>query len=179
MMTRKFMMLAYCIVLAAGMAAVGCSDDDDVVDVVDDAGTDTDTDTDTDADTDTDTDTDTDSDTDGNYEITVEVTVPAGFSATPDRLVGVYFDSPTPTSPMPDGIGETIEDVTILPDGDYWMHVVLYVEGGGTMGPTPGVDWAKNIDTMITFPATDTIDLGTVELALVPFEADAGPDSGK
>ena len=100
---------------------------------------------------------------------------------------------------MPDGIGETIEDVTIapgtsyqyttyartldgssiLPDGDYWMHVVLYVEGGGTMGPTPGVDWAKNIDTMITLPATDTIDLGTIELALVPFEGDAGPDSGK
>ncbi len=194
MMTRKLIMLAYCIALATSLAVIGCSDDDDAID---DAGTDTDTDTDADTDTDTDTDTDVDAD----YEITVEVTLPAGFTATPDKLVGVYVDSPTPgPTTMPVGMGETVEDVTIAPgtpyqyttyarnfpaataplgDGDYYLSVILFVEGGGTMQPTPGVDWAMVADTMITLPATDTIDLGTIELVLVPGGGDAGPDSGK
>ncbi len=197
MMTRKLMMLAYCIVLAAGMAAVGCSDDDDVVD---DAGTDTDTDTDTDADTDT--DTDTDSDTDEDYEITVEVTLPAGFTATPDKIAGVFFDSPTPTVPMPTGMGSIVEDITIAPgtpyqfttyarnfplatellaDGTYYLSVILFVEGGGgdSSMPVDGVDWAAMSSTPIVLPADDTVDLGSIELEIYGGMGDAGPDSGK
>jgi len=199
---EKMVLLACILALFAGFATFGCGDDDSSSsdsDTDTDTDTDTDSDTDTDTDSDTDTDTDTDSDTDADYEITATVTVPSEFAATPVNLVPVFYTSfPPPPTEMPVGIGDQVADPAIdadtpyelstqayefmtttqLGDGTYYMAVVLFVEGGGTMTPVAGVDWTGASSTAITLPATGTVDVGDIELDVYGGSPDGGVDGG-
>jgi hypothetical protein len=50
--------------------------------------------------------------------------------------------------------------------GTYYMAVILFVEGGGTMMPVVGVDWTGASPTEIVLPASGTVDVGDIALAL-------------
>ena len=180
----KTIMLACVLALFGAFAAFGCGDDDAAV---------------TDAGTDSGTDTDTDTDADADIVATATLTVPDDFAATPDRIQPVFYSSYPPVG-MPIGVGTaipapaigpgvpfelstnavTLADQTVaLGAGDYYLSVVLYVEGGGTMLPIPGVDWAGSSDTMITIPVDAPVDVGDIELALYEdVIGDAGVDGG-
>ncbi len=151
---------------------------------------DADGDTDGDADSDTDTDTDTDTDADDAFGITATVTLPDGFTGTPDKI-GSHFYVTEDVSTIPNAIGELFEDPEIAaggsleykshamqlmtpdpPDvGDYYVVIILYVEGGGGGGPVPipvtGVDYQGASAEMFTI-GEGPVDVGTIELALAP-----------
>lgn len=155
--------------LLASALALGCGDDDD-----DDDGDGTDADADSDSDADA--DTDSDSDTDAGYTVTATVSVPSGFDATPVKIGAHFYDSLPPAGP-PSVMGEIIDDPEIGVDtpydlemtgveaeGDYFLYVVLYVEGGGDTMPSPGVDYVGESE-QLTFGEGD-VDAGEIELAL-------------
>lgn len=171
--------------LLLSLLLAGCSDN--IIDAVvpeEDGGNDTDTDVDTDADTDTDsgTDTDTDTDTVGEDRIRMEIQVPAYFGEDSVKLV-VQFDSAASPEGPPEAEGETIPDPPITPgipgwifhtsqgglDGQYYVGVVLYVVGGGTDIPAPGIDWVgKTMFPVGLGPGTGTVDIGVIPLQPAP-----------
>jgi hypothetical protein len=166
------------------VAILGIGCDARYADVItaDDSGTDGDTDVDTDTDTDADADADTDSDTDADDLVTAKILLPAWFSGMPAKLTTSFFEV-LPIVGPPDGVGQTYLDPPIAPgpegyhlvshqggmEGDYYVAIVLYVQGGGTDQPVPGVDWVGQSMQPVTLGAgTGTVFAGDVQLNPAP-----------
>jgi hypothetical protein len=154
--------------------ATGCGDV--TVDVI--------TDRDAGFDTGTGSDTGTVSDEDSGIDpdlVAAAVTVPPGFDDTPLRIEVSFHDDPAPHDP-PVAMGATYVDPAIGPqkpyhlvsdqaglEGAYFLQVVLFVEGGGTDEPEPGVDWVGNTkDPVVLGPGTGTVSAGNIPLHLAP-----------
>lgn len=86
--------------------------------------------------------------------ICMQMQVPSTMDGTPDRLLFDIFDSPGRPNHLPNGYAGyfTAPELTAgqqlyfqLSDGDlqgdYWMWVIMYMEGGGYGAPLNGVDY--------------------------------------
>ncbi len=173
----KWLLLAIAVLFSAGCGQ-------HVVDAVveDDGGTDSDSDSDTDSDTDSDsdTDTDTDSETGGEDRIRVDVRLPDYFIDTPVKIRAEFRQQMPPAGP-PDGDGDTIDNPPVEPgpsiwpfyshqdglEGQYYLAVVLFVEGGGADAPLDGVDWVGATFAPLQLgPDTGTVHAGIIDLHL-------------
>lgn len=110
--------------------------------------------------------------------ITGSILLPDTFTATPVTIGITFFDSPQLVG-IPVGFGDSIANPQIVPgqpfaitssqsglQGDYYMAVVVYCEGGGNgLGPVAGVDWWGKIVTAITMgPGTGSVNVGQIEM---------------
>lgn len=156
------------------------------VDEADSGGSDGDADSDSDSDTDSDTDGDSDSDTGsdpGPARLVALVTVPPDFAATPAQLVFMVDESNPPEEPIawhgPAYPSPTIAPGTPfafdvaqppdLPAGDYYLHVILFVVGGGVGIPLPGIDHiGQTADTHAMGPGSGIVDVGEIPLFVIP-----------
>lgn len=115
--------------------------------------------------------------------VTVQLRIPENSAISPSLLSVTFFNNAT-MSGMPSGFGEQISNPNIVPgqvltisssqgnlEGDYYMSIVLYCEGGGNgRGPVPGVDWVGSEIVPVTLgPGTGTVDIG--ELVLIPYQS--------
>lgn len=160
--------------LSCGQTFVDAVEDED-------AGTDSDTDTDTDGDTDSDGDTDTDTDSGNSDIVIVPVKVPDWFPDNPTKLTCQFF-SQLPPGGEPDGVGTSIVDPPIGPGppypfhsgqadlvGEYYVAIVLFVQGGGTEIPVSGVDWVGETPSKVTLgPDTGQVPAEVVQLHKAP-----------
>jgi hypothetical protein len=143
--------------------------------VLEDGGSDGDADADADGDSDADTDTGTGTAGDA---LDGFVTVPPGFDDEPVRLAVDFFHE-LPPSGLPDVAGGSFWDPAIGPGqpfqlylnqpaqlwGEYWVAVALFVEGGGTDVPVPGVDWTGHSSVKHAFgPGTGLVQVGQINL---------------
>jgi hypothetical protein len=155
---------------AAALAIVLFACDDTVVDLVVDAGSGTDADTDADTDTSPDV-------------VRAQIKVPWDFSATPARITSSFYSPASmPPGGPPDGVGASYDspEITIPPaqpyefwtlqpalEGQYYLVITLFVEGGGTDVPVPGVDWVGVSDSTVHLgPGTGTVLAGEIHLNL-------------
>jgi len=175
----------------AGVAALalclsGCGETAIDLVVTADSGADSDTDSDSDTDVDADSDSDSDSETDAPPDVVrAEVVVPMWFIDTPARLTTSFFSPENmPPDGPPDGVGASYEapDITKPPEppyelwtpqppleGPYYLVVTLFVVGGGTDMPVPGIDWVGESTVPIPIgPGTGTVAAGPIELHLAP-----------
>lgn len=108
---------------------------------------------------------------------TIEVS--SDFSGTTASLLVALYSALPPAGP-PDAVGGTIpmpvigtdtpfelELADISATGDYFVYVSLYMEGGGTFVPVPGVDYIGQSASALTFDGT-AVDIGTLTLNLAP-----------
>jgi hypothetical protein len=176
--------------LAAALTGCGETAVDLVVDGDSGNDADSDTDSDSDADSDADADSDPDSDSDSGPPpdvVVAQVGVPPWFVAAPARLTtSFYAPEHMPPGGPPDGVGAAFDSPSIGPDepfplltpqpyepplaGAYYLVVTLFVEGGGTDVPVPGVDWVGESATAISIgPGTGTVSAGEpIVLHLAP-----------
>ena len=124
-----------------------------------------------DSDDDTDTDTDTEAEADDSmcledYSLCGDLQIPEDYTGTARSLAVVLYQSIPPAGP-PDGIIVEIENpdltpggtfpVRILPalfNGEYYVWVNLYMEGGGEWAPVNGVDYIGSTGATIAFDGT-------------------------
>ena len=151
-------------------------------------GTDTDSYTDSDsviADSDTGVDTgpetDTDMDTDTNASarsLTATLKIPVDFTGITTSLQVAFFQNLPPTGP-PDGMGDTISTPVIIAgedyvltsetggvEGEYFVYVVIFIEGGGTATPVTGVDYVGSSSSAKTLGGPGMVDFGDIEMTL-------------
>lgn len=102
--------------------------------------------------------------------------VPDDYAATPVKVIVAMYEQLPPVGP-PSDVAAIIEQVAIGPDlpyeleldgmmaeGDYFIYIALYNEGGGTFQPVVGVDntWSSSG----THDMLGPINLGDITLAL-------------
>jgi hypothetical protein len=150
----KLLMIAASGLLVCGaFALAGCGDDDD----------------------------DNDDTGESGDTVVATITVPAGFSATPESIIATFFIS-SPPAGMPDEIGDS-HDTPAIGDGtpyqlvtsqaglegDYYLSVAMYVEGGGGGAmPVSGVDYVGAFDVPVTLgPGTGEVNAGELMLELM------------
>jgi len=103
--------------------------------------------------------------------------VPADFHATPRQLLVAAFDHFPVTGPPSGVLYQGLpaltagQSVTLTGDagtlaGTKAVLAVLYVQGGGTLAPKNGVDYASGPAT-VDFTG-GAVDVGTLTLALLP-----------
>lgn len=109
--------------------------------------------------------------------------IPAGYTGTLAKLDLVYNATPQllgpPTGTLYEGTPTGVAagmPLTVTGDatgvrGDYYVVAVLYMQGGGTFVPKPGVDYVAESPAPIAFDGT-AIDLGTLPVVVAP--ADGG-----
>ena len=165
-MIRKHVWTAvFC--MAAGMFALQCGDDAEEKD------------TDTGAPEDSGNDPDGGDATDEGGEDTIKGTlvIPAEFDCAPVTFSSMFFDQPEGGT-MPKAFGSSIDAPALEADGtyefistqagldgDYYMMVVVYCEGGGEGGvPVAGVDWVGASDKLVLGPGTGEVDAGDIQL---------------
>lgn len=98
-----------------------------------------------------------------DYSLCGDIEVPSGFSGSTRSLAIVLYSSVPPAGP-PDGIIAEIESpdlnaggtfpVRVLPalfNGDYYVWVNLYMEGGGEWLPVNGIDYTGSTSEPISF----------------------------
>ena len=98
-----------------------------------------------------------------DYSLCGDITIPGDFAGTTRSMAIVLYSSVPPAGP-PDGIIAEVSapdldaggtyPVRVLPalfNGDYYIWVNLYMEGGGEWAPVNGVDYAGYTPTPITF----------------------------
>ena len=125
----------------------------------------------TEEDSEDDTDTDTEDEGDDSmcledYSLCGDLTIPDNYTGTARSLAVVLYSSIPPAGP-PDGIIVEIENpdltpggtfpVRILPalfNGEYYVWVNLYMEGGGEWAPVNGVDYIGATNAPIAFDGT-------------------------
>jgi len=149
--------------------AIGCAkpaDDSGVSSATDDGAADTETIEDASVD-----EVEDDTDPDGNdaeicsedYSLCGNITIPAGFSGSTRSMAIVLYGTIPPAGP-PDGIIAEIDTpvltagdsypVRVLPalfNGDYYVWVNLYMEGGGEWLPLNGIDYTGSTSDPISF----------------------------
>jgi len=109
--------------------------------------------------------------------VTATVTVPDGFAATPVKLAAYFYSSVPPMGP-PQGMGDSVLNPNIGPgtplelethsaglEGDYYLEIVLFVEGGGAMMPEEGVDYMGQSAGPLTL-GSGPVNAGNIELSL-------------
>jgi hypothetical protein len=130
-------------------------------------------------------------DTAGATTFKAKIKVPTSLSGTPRQIIVAAFDNlplAGPPAVLPAFLqkdvpelkaGEEIEiDTPTTADGDYYVVAILYMQGGGTLGPPkPGVDYQAATAQRVTFTPGETLDIGTLELALAPGGGDAGAET--
>ena len=174
-MFRKTVMMSV-LMLAMGTLAPACGDDSDDDDP-NDNNKDTESDTGEDADGgDGGEDIDTSEDV-----ISITLNVPEAFDGTPEILGTVFFENAEMTG-MPSAMGDFINNPDIVAgepfefttsqtglDGEYYVAVTLYCEGGGGgQYPVGGVDWIAGNGQAVTLgPGTGTVDAGEMTLMLL------------
>ena len=98
-----------------------------------------------------------------SYSFCGDILIPSDFTGTPRSMAVVLYSSVPPAGP-PDGIiaevatpdlsaGDTYP-VRVLPalfNGEYYVWVNLYMEGGGEWAPVNGVDYAGSTAAPISF----------------------------
>ena len=112
--------------------------------------------------------------------ITAEIVVPSEFNCQPVLLSTMFFSIDSEGG-MPDAFGDSFANPEVVAgevfaitttqaglEGDYYLAIVLYCEGGGNgQFPVTGVDWQGEIETAVTLgPGTGTIDVGEIPLFL-------------
>ena len=112
--------------------------------------------------------------------ITARMMVPPEFDGVPG-LLGTMFFAADSEGGMPDAFGDSFTNPEVVAgeaypftttqaglEGDYYLAIVLYCEGGGNgQFPVAGVDWLGETETAITLgPGTGTIDVGEIPLFL-------------
>jgi hypothetical protein len=174
--------MAWICAAALVLPLMGCGETAVDLVIAEDGGADSDSDTDSDADADTDTGTDTDAPPD---LVRAQIVVPEWFVDTPARLTTSFFsEEHMPPDGPPDGVGASYDSPAISKppdppyelwtqqpglDGPYYLVVTLFVEGGGTDVPVPGVDWVGSSETPIELgPGTGTVPAGQIHLNLAP-----------
>jgi hypothetical protein len=103
--------------------------------------------------------------------------VPQGFSGTPTTLMALFFKS-LPPAGAPDAFLATQQSPVIGPahpyeleaqnvsaTGTFYFYAVLYMEGGGTMEPVPGVDYVGTAPDPVVSDGTP-LNLGDIQLQL-------------
>jgi hypothetical protein len=171
------------------LALCGCGQTAVDLVVANDSGTGSDADSDGDADTDSDTDADADTETDTDPPpdiVRAEIMAPDWFDALPIRITSSFYtEEHMPPDGPPDGVGASYDspDIALAPDppyvlwtmqppfldGQYYLVVTLFVEGGGDDVPVPGVDWVGESDTLLMIgPGTGTVEAGPIDLHLAP-----------
>jgi hypothetical protein len=109
---------------------------------------------------------------------TISISVPATFTGTATQLIVAAFDS-FPVAGPPAGVlyqapnptvtaGQTLMvtgDAGAL-TGDKYVLAVLYMQGGGTLSPKPGVDYAS-AGSKVTFTGK-AVTVGPLVLAKIP-----------
>ena len=114
----------------------------------------------------------------GGTPATIPVTAPADLVGTPRQLVVAAFDS-LPVAGPPAALlyqanNPTIaagQTVTVMGDaaglsGDKYVLAVLYMQGGGSLSPKPGVDYVS-AGTKTTFTGK-AVTVGPLELVRLP-----------
>ena len=97
------------------------------------------------------------------YSLCGDISIPSDFGGTTRSMAIVLYSSVPPAGP-PDGIIAEVTapelaaggtyPVRVLPalfNGDYYIWVNLYMEGGGEWAPVNGIDYAGYTATPITF----------------------------
>ena len=97
------------------------------------------------------------------YSLCGDISIPSDFAGTTRSLAIVLYSSVPPAGP-PDGIIAEVETpelnaggtypVRVLPalfNGDYYIWVNLYMDGGGEWAPVNGVDYAGYTAAPVTF----------------------------
>jgi hypothetical protein len=162
--------------MVACLGALGCNDDGDN-DGSNGTGGPENQETDADAGKDSEDDTGTG---EGEDIVTGTVKIPEAFDGDASMLGTMFFADLT-SGGMPDGIGDTLTDLEAEPggtidfttsqnglEGEYYLAVVLYCEGGGGgQFPVAGVDWIGGTAEPLTLgPGTGTVDAGEIEIFL-------------
>lgn len=119
---------------------------------------------------------------------TMKLGVPASYTGQARQLIVALFDSLPPQGP-PSAVLDQMQapavtagqSLTVTGDasgvtGDYFVLVVLFMNGGGQMSPKAGVDYVAASPAKVHFDGMSK-DLGTLNLALYG-AADAGADAG-
>lgn len=135
---------------------------------------------------DADADADADSDSDGPGDSVMARVFPQAdlfeFDAVPVRLTSAFYTAPPPEGD-PVMAGDSLDDPPIGPPpdfppyvfhtaqpaglepGQYYLGVVLYVEGGGDVEPVPGVDWVgRTLYPIELGPGTGEVDAHDIPL---------------
>ncbi|MBW2278060.1 MAG: hypothetical protein JRF63_11235 [Deltaproteobacteria bacterium] len=124
-----------------------------------------------------------DSDADSDGALQAVVNVPPDFDAIPVWIQFEFFVEVPPPGPPdvhgpglaePDiGVGTPYELFMGQPPplvGDFHLVAILFVEGGGVDIPSPGIDYVGHSPAAHTFgPGTGIVDVGAINLELVPF----------
>ncbi|MDD5307718.1 MAG: hypothetical protein PHU25_10400 [Deltaproteobacteria bacterium] len=134
--------------------------------------------------TDSDSETGTGSDADSGLEpdlVVATVVVPPVFDAVPARIAAAFLHEPDPRT-KPDALGAQYDEPAIGAGqpydlvstqagltGPHYLRVILFVEGGGTGEPIPGVDFVGIAQKPVFLgPGTGTVKAGTIHLHLTP-----------
>lgn len=91
------------------------------------------------------------------HTICMNLQVPAPMQGSPSSLQFDIYDSASPPSHLPNGFAGIFRSLEMTPgeqlyfelsdsalQGDYWMWVILYMEGGGYGAPVNGVDYVMH-----------------------------------
>lgn len=180
-MTRK-VMIATVVYFTAGLLSLQCGSDSQDDEKENEKDRPTDSAADAGEDSETASDVQTTDDT-GSLEtgdlVVGTINIPADFSTAATQISVMYFSSPEGAG-MPDAFGDTILNPEIEAgspfefsttqaglEGDYYLMVVVYCEGGGAGAfPVAGIDWVGAAGPLTLGPNTGEVDAGEVEIML-------------
>jgi len=138
--------------------------------------TDTGTSTDTTTTDTTTTDTGT-QDCTSDAAVCLSVVVPADYAGTPVNLLVALYDTLPPMGPpsavlaqvpMPDiavGMQLDVQVFDVANQGDYFVYVALFMEGGGMFQPVVDIDYVGSTAAAVTVGGAG-VDVGPIDLAL-------------
>ena len=109
--------------------------------------------------------------------VCLSVVVPADYAGTPVNLLVALYDTLPPMGPpsavlaqvpMPDiavGMPLDVQVFDVANQGDYFVYVALFMEGGGMFQPVVDIDYVGSTAAAVTVGGAG-VDVGPIDLAL-------------